>query len=48
MRKQGIAVEDPTVDDPALHVSGSEGDSKKADGIKASCETEVQGTSPSS
>jgi uncharacterized protein involved in copper resistance len=48
MRKQGISVVDPTVDDPALHVSGSEDESKKAEGIKATCEKEGQGASPSS
>lgn len=48
MRKQGIKVEDPTIEDPALHISGSEEEGKKAEAIKASCEKEVQGASPSS
>jgi hypothetical protein len=48
MRKQGVTVEDPTAEDPALHISGSVDDSAKTEGIKAACEKEVQGASPSS
>jgi hypothetical protein len=45
MRKQGIDVEDPTADDPALHISGTEGDSEKAEKVKATCETEIKASS---
>jgi hypothetical protein len=48
MRKQGVKVEDPTVEDPALHISGSVDDSAKTEGIRAACEQEVRGgASPS-
>ncbi|MBF9130383.1 hypothetical protein I0C86_15660 [Plantactinospora sp. S1510] len=48
MRKQGIAVEDPTIDDPALHIGGAEGDSRKIEEIRASCQKETLIPSPSS
>lgn len=48
LRKQGITVKDPTADDPALHLSGDQAGSAKAEQIKAACEKEVQGASPSS
>lgn len=43
MRKQGVDVEDPTVDEPGLRIRGSEEDSAKADEIRAACEKEVEG-----
>jgi hypothetical protein len=47
MRKQGLQVENPTVDDPSIKMGGSVDDSQKAEAIKAACEKEVKGASPS-